>query len=131
MDRIVREARMALRWLHHLIDHDELRHDPVLATLAGKLVARRSNCAPLAGKSTLNRLELSGTEPTRYGKLTADTAAVEELFVDIFLDVPPIPGQRHAGCASVGALRPSGLARLGLTPPEPRPCGDRQISGVE
>jgi len=69
-----------------LIDHDELRHDPVLATLAGKLAARRSNCAPLAGKSTLNRLELSRTEPTRYGKLTADTAAVEALFVDLFLD---------------------------------------------
>ena len=40
-----------------LIDHDELRHDPVLATLAGKLEARRADCAPLAGKSTLNRLE--------------------------------------------------------------------------
>ena len=40
-----------------LIDHDELRHDPVLATLAGKLEAKRRNCAPLAGKSTLNRLE--------------------------------------------------------------------------
>jgi Transposase DDE domain group 1 len=40
-----------------LIDHDQLRHDPVLATLAGKLAARRSRCAPLAGKSTLNRLE--------------------------------------------------------------------------
>jgi Transposase DDE domain group 1 len=69
-----------------LIEHDELRHDPVLATLAGKLVARRSNCAPLAGKSTLNRLELSRTEPTRYGKLTADTAAIEALFVDLLLD---------------------------------------------
>ena len=33
-----------------LIDHDELRHDPVLAVLAGKLAARRSDCAPLAGK---------------------------------------------------------------------------------
>ena len=42
-----------------LIDHDELRHDPVLAVLAGKLEAHRSDCAPLAGKSTLNRLELS------------------------------------------------------------------------
>jgi hypothetical protein len=52
-----------------LIDHDELRHDPVLATLAGKLAARRSTCAPLAGKSTLNRLQLSRTEPTLYGKL--------------------------------------------------------------
>jgi Transposase DDE domain group 1 len=40
-----------------LIDHDHLRHDPVLATLAGKLTARRKRCAPLAGKSTLNRLE--------------------------------------------------------------------------
>src|ERR1700760_5035927 len=39
-----------------LIDHDELRHAPVMAVLAGKLAASRSNCAPLAGKSTLNRL---------------------------------------------------------------------------
>ncbi len=37
-----------------LIDHDELRHDPVMAILAGKREARRSDCAPLAGKSTLN-----------------------------------------------------------------------------
>ena len=41
-----------------LNDHDELRHDPVLAVLAGKLAAKRQDCAPLAGKSTLNRLEL-------------------------------------------------------------------------
>ena len=40
-----------------VVDHDQLRHDPVLAILAGKLAARRSDCAPLAGKSTLNRLE--------------------------------------------------------------------------
>src|ERR671932_321343 len=49
-----------------LVDHDELRHDPVLAVLAGKLAARRSDCAPLAGKSTLNRLGLSRPDPTRY-----------------------------------------------------------------
>src|SRR3981081_1291510 len=36
-----------------LNDHDELRHDPVLAVLASKLAAQRSGCAPLAGKSTL------------------------------------------------------------------------------
>lgn len=64
-----------------LNDHDELRHDPVLATLAGKLTARRSDGAPLAGKSTLNRLELSRPEPTRYAKLAADPAAIERLFV--------------------------------------------------
>jgi hypothetical protein len=69
-----------------LIDHDELRHDPVMAVLAGKLAARRSDCAPLAGKSTLNRLELSRLEPTRYARLAADTAAIETLFVDLFLD---------------------------------------------
>jgi hypothetical protein len=40
-----------------LIDHDHLRHDPVLATLAGKLAAKRQNCAPLAGRRTLNRLK--------------------------------------------------------------------------
>ena len=38
-----------------LVDHDELCHDPVMAVLAGKLAATRSDCAPLAGKSTLNR----------------------------------------------------------------------------
>ena len=37
--------------------HDELRHDPLLALLSGKLEGRRKGCAALAGKSTLNRLE--------------------------------------------------------------------------
>jgi hypothetical protein len=69
-----------------LIDHDELRHDPVMAVLAGKLAATRSDCAPLAGKSTLNRLELSRTEPTRYAKIAADADAIEALLVDLFLD---------------------------------------------
>jgi len=69
-----------------LTDHDELRHDPVLAVLAGKLTSRRANCAPLAGKSTLNRLELSRTEPTRYHRISHDGAAIEALFVDLFLD---------------------------------------------
>ena len=69
-----------------LNDHDDLRHDPVLAVLAGKLEAQRSDCAPLAGKSTLNRLELSRAEPTRYHKVSHDPAAIESLFVDLFLD---------------------------------------------
>ena len=53
-----------------LIDHDQLRHDPVMAILVGKLKARREDCAPAAGKSTLNRLELSRPEPTRYHKIS-------------------------------------------------------------
>jgi len=69
-----------------LNDHDGLRHDPVLAVLAGKLTAKRSDCAPLAGKSTLNRLELSRPEPTRYHKVSHDPAAIETLLVEIFLE---------------------------------------------
>ncbi len=41
---------------------------------------------PLAGKSTLNRLELSRAEPNRYARIVADTAAIEALFVDLFLN---------------------------------------------
>ena len=52
-----------------LNDHDELRHDPLMAVLAGKLEARREDCAPVAGKSTLNRLELSRETPTKYCKI--------------------------------------------------------------
>ncbi|HEX3399742.1 MAG TPA: IS1380 family transposase [Acetobacteraceae bacterium] len=69
-----------------LNDHDQLRHDPVMAVLANKLTASRADCAPLAGKSTLNRLELSKAGPTRYNKIAADTHAIERLFVDLFLD---------------------------------------------
>ncbi len=69
-----------------LVDHDQLRHDPVMAVLAGKLAATRSGCAPLAGKSTLNRLELSRPEPSRYHKISHDADAIETLFVDLFLD---------------------------------------------
>jgi hypothetical protein len=70
-----------------LVDHDQLRHDPVLAVLAGKLEARRAGCAPLAGKSTLNRLEHAPLgEPGRYHRIGHDGAAIEALLVDLFLD---------------------------------------------
>ena len=74
-----------------LIDHDQLRHDPVMAVLGGKLRAKRADCAPLAGKSTLNRLELSREEPTRYHRISYDAAAIEELFVELFLDAHTAP----------------------------------------
>lgn len=69
-----------------LNDHDELRHDPMMAVLAGKLAARRRDCAPVAGKSTLNRLELSRPEPSRYHKIGHDGAAIEGLLVELFLE---------------------------------------------
>jgi hypothetical protein len=77
-----------------LIDHDELRHDPTMAVLAGKLSARRRNCAPLAGKSTLNRLELGGAEPTRYHRIAWDGAQIEGLFVDLFVEAHRHPPEQ-------------------------------------
>src|SRR5258708_13219638 len=69
-----------------LNDHDELRHDPMMAVLAGKLEARRDDCAPVAGKSTLNRLELSRVEATRYHKGTHNPIAIKRLIVHPVLD---------------------------------------------
>lgn len=70
-----------------LVDHDQLRHDPVLAAVIGKLTARRKGCAPLAGKSTLNRLEHAPVDgASRYHKIGHDDAAIERLFVDLFLE---------------------------------------------
>jgi hypothetical protein len=77
-----------------LIDHDTLRHDPIMAVLAGKLEAKRPGCAPVAGKSTLNRLELSRPIPTRYHKISHDPDAIEGLLVDLFLEAHrAAPGQ--------------------------------------
>jgi hypothetical protein len=71
-----------------LNDHESLRHDPVFGALLGKLEAkRRSDCAALAGKSTLNRLELHECEGvSRYHKIRPDQEAIERLWVDVFLD---------------------------------------------
>jgi hypothetical protein len=69
-----------------LNDHDELRHDPMMAVLAGKLEARREDCAPVAGKSTLNRLELSRLEATRYHKISHNPIAIKRLLVDLFVE---------------------------------------------
>ena len=69
-----------------LNDHDALRHDPLFAVLAGKLKARRADCAPVAGKSTLNRLERSKETPSLYHKIAYDGAAIEKLLVDLFLE---------------------------------------------
>ena len=74
-----------------LVDHDQLRHDPVLATLAGRLTARRKNCAPLAGKSTLNRLEHAPSGSSRYHKIGHDAAAIERLLVEFFLEAHQTP----------------------------------------
>jgi len=68
-----------------LNDHEELRRDPLLGLLAGK----RALDEPLAGKSTLNRLELTpaGSPHTeRYHKIGYSAEALDQLLVDIFLE---------------------------------------------
>ena len=73
-----------------LNDHDQLRHDPLFAVLA----EAADLTAPLAGKSTLNRLELSAAtveEAERYKKIAVDHAAVDRLLVDVFLQAHPVP----------------------------------------
>jgi hypothetical protein len=71
-----------------LNDHDELRKDPTFAVLAGKLTAKlRSDCEPLAGKSTLNRLEHTPRRhASKYHKIDCDGAQVDALLVDLFLE---------------------------------------------
>jgi hypothetical protein len=79
-----------------LNDHDVLRKDSVLALLVGKQdltgeerVREQDRGHPLAGSSTLNRLELStpaNAPKDRYKKIAADPAALDHLLIDIFLE---------------------------------------------
>ena len=78
-----------------IVDHDELRHDPVLALLSDRLEPKRADCAALAGKSTLNRLEHAPEgAPGRYHKIGHDPAAIEHLFVDLFVEAHKKPPKR-------------------------------------
>ena len=66
-----------------LNDHEQLRHDPVLGVLAGKAEPGEQ---ALAGKSTLNRMELGDGRPDRYKKITFWRDAIDDLLVDVFLE---------------------------------------------
>jgi len=76
-----------------LLDHDELRRDPIMGVLLGKFDRAQDEPEPLAGKSTLNRLEHAPAEgkKTRYHKIGHDFAAIEKLFVELFLDAHKKP----------------------------------------
>ncbi|MBC7925634.1 MAG: IS1380 family transposase [Bryobacteraceae bacterium] len=65
-----------------LNDHDELRKDPLFGVLAGREDLER----PLAGKSTLNRLELGTAEPNRYKKIMLRTAEADRLLGSVFIE---------------------------------------------
>jgi hypothetical protein len=64
-----------------LNDHEQLRADPLFGLLSGK----RELDEPLAGKSTLNRLELCGRSG-RYHKIAYSSEALDRLLVDLFLE---------------------------------------------
>jgi len=84
-----------------LNDHDALRHDPLLAVLVGKLdpAGQDRRCSrdrgkSLAGKSTLNRLELTpvgADAKSRYKKVVARHRDIENFFVEMFLSLHPTP----------------------------------------
>ena len=76
-----RVYRLALGY-EDVNDHEQLRTDPLFGVLAGREEFDR----PLAGKSTLNRLELGQGEKDRYKKITFWKQGVDELLVGIFLE---------------------------------------------
>jgi hypothetical protein len=82
-----------------LNDHDQLRQDPLLALLSGKSdLEGEQRRRPQdrgkagAGKSTLNRLELTrpeATRKTRYKKIVLDDQAADRLLVDLYVQAQP------------------------------------------
>ncbi len=103
VEELIAQRIYALALGHEdLNDHDELRNDPLLAVMVGKKdptgkdrIRKRDKGKPLAGKSTLNRLELTpmrANKHSRYKKITVNHRAVDVFFTDIFLqsyDKPP------------------------------------------
>jgi len=87
-----------------LNDHDQLRYDPLLATLVGKTdptggdrLRKRDRGKALAGRNTLNRLELTprrAGKKSRYKKIVAHADQIESLFVDVFVQLHRTPPQR-------------------------------------
>ena len=87
-----------------LNDHDELSRDPLLAAVVGKCEptgkdrrSRQDRNRPLAGKSTLNRLELTSENvdaASRYKKTVLNFPAMRSLFVDIFLEAHQTPPEQ-------------------------------------
>ena len=102
LDSLIKQRVMGLALGYEdLNDHDTLRHDPLLALLSGKQDLsgktrkrdRDKGCA-IAGKSTLNRLELTPLDAdatSRYKKIVADSRAMDDLLVDLFVEAYASP----------------------------------------
>jgi hypothetical protein len=88
VEQMVRQRVYALALGYEdLNDHDQLRQDPLLRLMAGKA---EPGTEPLAGKSTLNRMELGTGMPSRYKKISFWRDSVDELLVNVFLEAYPV-----------------------------------------
>lgn len=79
-----------------LNDHEKLRLDPLIGTICGRDDVegkkRRQSIdkgKPLAGKSTLNRLELSAERSTGLHKIQSDAESIEHFFINAFVKSLP------------------------------------------
>ena len=102
LEELVRQRVLGLALAYEdLNDHDELRTDPLLATVVGKADPvgndrrqEQDRGKPLAGKSTLNRLEWGAVKQDRYRKISVDSKAVDRFLVDTFLSAhESVPSQ--------------------------------------
>lgn len=77
-----------LTGLEDLNDHEEFRKDPVAGAVLGCLESKRQDCEPLAGKSTLNRLELAaaGMDGKKARKIVADFEKMDDLLVELLVE---------------------------------------------
>jgi Transposase DDE domain group 1 len=92
VEQLIRQRVFALALGYEdLNDHEQLRRDPLLGIMSGKA---EPVTELLAGKSTLNRMELGTGMPTRYKKITFWRDSVDELLVDVFLEAHPVAPQQ-------------------------------------
>ncbi len=92
VEQMIRQRVFALALGYEdLNDHEQLRQDPLLGAMVGKA---QPGAEVLAGKSTLNRMELGTGIATRYKKVTFWRDSVDELLVDLFLEAHPVSPQQ-------------------------------------
>ena len=110
-----------------LNDYETPRHDPLMAVQAGKLEARRPDCAAVAGKSTLNRLELSKPErraTTRSATMRRRWTSYSSICLSMRIGLRParsrstsmLPMIRCMASRRGGRARPIHAVKLALRP---------------
>ena len=106
-----RVCGMALGY-EDIIDHDTLRFDPALKLLASPRTGDPGTPAPLAGKSTLNRLEQSWeTGNRRYHQMVPNLRKLSNLFVTLSLDAHQTPPAASPSISTPPTWRPMGARR--------------------